>query len=229
MQDEVEKALRRLQWQGPRILAAGRTDSGVHATGQVIAFDLDWRHSSDDLRQALNACLPRDIVARQVRQVNSHFNPRRDAQARQYQYRIFSQDVRDPLRERYAWRVWPPAELGLLQQAASALTGRHDFHAFGTPPQAGGSTLRTVIQAGWQKTEEGLEFEVTADAFLYHMARRMVALQVAIGQKQTDLLTLAVYLDPLQAVSENYVQGLAPPQGLCLTAVDYPAEKLALD
>jgi tRNA pseudouridine38-40 synthase len=221
VQDEVEKSLRRLYWQGRRILAAGRTDAGVHALGQVIAFDLDWKHSPDELRQALNATLPVDIVAREVRAVSARFDPRRQAVSRCYQYRLFCQEVRDPLRERYAWRIWPPAEASLLEQAAARMVGRLDFRAFGTPPQAGGSTLRTVWRSAWNSQEAGWVYEVEADAFLYHMVRRMVAIQVAVGQGKASLADLARRLDP---GPEDYVQGLAPPQGLFLVSVAYPPE-----
>jgi tRNA pseudouridine38-40 synthase len=228
VQDEVEKALKRLQWQGAHILAAGRTDTGVHATGQVIAFDLDWRHPLEELRQALNAYLPWDIVAREVRPVNRHFDPRRHAESRHYRYHIFCEDVRNPLRERYAWRVWPAVEVDLLQQAASALTGRHDYRAFGTPPQANGSTVRAVQQASWQPEVSGLVFDVIADAFLYHMVRHMVALQTAVGHGKVDPHSLVDYLDPPSG-SQVYVQGMAPAQGLCLVNVKYPPEKIRLE
>ena len=92
---------------------------------------------------------------------------------------------------RYAWRVWPPCEVESLQAAARLLPGTHDFAAFGTPPRPGGSTIRTVFQAGWQMREEGLVwFEVTANAFLYHMVRRMVFVQVLVGQQRLSLEAL---------------------------------------
>jgi len=227
VQDEVEKALRRLHWPGKYVLAAGRTDTGVHAFGQVIAFDLDWRHPVEDLRQAINAYLPRDIVAREVRQVPAEFHPRRDALSRQYQYHLFFKDVRDPLRERYAWRVWPPVEIYTLQQAAVTLTGQHDFAGFGTPPRAGGSTVRQVIQARWYPEKDDIVFDVTADAFLYHMVRRMVFLQIEIGQGKLGMEVISQFLNRQEPeASTSYVQGLAPPNGLFLVKVSYPAERL---
>ena len=135
VQGVVEDALRKLGWQGKSILAAGRTDTGVHATGQVIAFELEWNHGSQDLQTALNALLPSDVVAREVRQVCPSFHPRYDASWRKYFYRIYCQPVRQPLLEPYAWRVWPAVELNALQEAARPLVGKHDFGAFGSPPQ----------------------------------------------------------------------------------------------
>lgn len=222
MQSVVEAALRQLGWQGKSILAAGRTDTGVHAAGQVIAFDLDWPHPPQDLQNALNAHLPADVAARGARRVPPDFHPRYDAASRRYRYHLYCDAVRDPLRERYAWRVWPPAELTALQQAASCLPGRHDFAAFGTPPQTGGSTLRTVLRAEWQADGQSMSFDVTADAFLYHMARRLVAVQVEIGQGRLDVAVMPRYLQ----AGADPVQGLAPSQGLVLAEVCYPPEAI---
>jgi tRNA pseudouridine38-40 synthase len=105
VQGVVEAALGALGWTGRTIYSAGRTDTGVHAAGQVIAFDLEWKHSTLDLRQALNANLPEDVAAREVREVPPDFHPRYGALSRRYQYRILCSDVRDPLRERYVWRA----------------------------------------------------------------------------------------------------------------------------
>lgn len=165
VQYEVEKALRQLSWQGNSLLAAGRTDTGVHACGQVIAFDLDWAHPAEDLLRALNANLPDDVAVRQVYLAAADFHPRFDAVSRKYLYRIYCQPSRHPLLERYAWRVWPPVDLDYLQAAANFLPGTRDFAAFGTPPRSGGSTIRTVYQAGWKSHEPWLEFTIRADAF----------------------------------------------------------------
>src|SRR5574338_631645 len=175
VQLEVETALRQLNWQGRTILSAGRTDTGVHAAGQVISFDLHWSHGLAALQRALNAKLPVDVAVKAVEQAAPDFHPRYNASARCYRYQILFAPHRDPLRDRYVWRIWPPCEVGALQAAARLLHGNHDFAAFGTPPRPGGSTIRTVFQAEWQPQEEGiLWFEVTANAFLYHMVRRMV-------------------------------------------------------
>lgn len=218
VQGEVEAALLRLGWHGKAILAAGRTDAGVHASGQVIAFDLVWRHSTEDLLNALNANLPADVAARQVSAAAQDFHPRYDAKARRYEYWLVCQPQRDPLRERYAWRVWPAPKLSRLQAAAKVLRGGHDFAAFGSPPKKDGNTVRKVLSAKWRKVgEDEFVFSVTANAFLYHMVRRMVGLQVKIGQGDADASKIEQALTgPLDKVRE-----LAPPQGLCLVAVEY--------
>ena len=123
--------------------------------------------------------------------------------------------MRDPLRERYAWRVWPP--VADLRSLADLWPGTHDFAAFGSPPRAGGSTVRTVHAAGWKKTADEWTFEVRADAFLYRMVRRLVFVQVAIGQGRLTAEEAAHAL----AERTRLPAGLAPPNGLTLVEVRY--------
>lgn len=221
VQGVLEDALRNIGWQGRSLLSAGRTDTGVHASGQVIAFDLEWAHSPQALLAALNANLPPDVAVRAVEPAAADFHPRYDALARRYRYRLFCQPQRDPLRERYAWRVWPAVDIALMQQAAAELVGAHDFGAFGTPPRAAGATIRNVLHAGWDQAQldpQDLVFEITANAFLYHMVRRLVGFQVRIGQKAEPLQALHTYLELGRLGS---VTGMAPPQGLTLVEVIY--------
>ena len=222
VQAVVETALRQLGWQGKTILASGRTDTGVHALGQVIAFDLDWAHPPEALRSAINAHLPADVAVQTVAQAADDFHPRYAAQARRYRYRLFCQPVRHPLRERYAWRVWPPVEFDRLQEAAVHLHGTHDFAAFGTPPRDGGSSVRTVTRADWEAVSpDELTFEIIANAFLFRMVRRLTGFQVAIGQ---GLIEPQAIRECLESGTKALVQNLAPPQGLTLVEVIYRAD-----
>ncbi len=238
VQGVVEDALRKLNWQGKTILAAGRTDTGVHATGQVIAFELDWKHGPPDLQTALNSHLPADVVASEVKQVCQSFHPRYDASWRKYLYRIYCQSVRNPLLEPYAWRVWPAVDINILQAAARPLIGTHDYGAFGTPPQTGGNTVRAVLQADWMPEAPYLVFEIAAQAFLYHMVRRVVFMQVMIAQGKLPVEELHQALETGADVNSRgeqgqspasfMVHGLAPAQGLILAEVYYPPETFRL-
>jgi tRNA pseudouridine38-40 synthase len=221
VQAVAEAALKELGWRGRAILAAGRTDTGVHASGQVIAFDLDWAHTPADLRRAMNAHLPPDVAVRAVSPARKDFHPRYEAIGRRYRYRLFCDEIRDPLRERYAWRVWPEVRQADLQRAAAGLTGTRDFGAFGSPPHPGRSTVRTVKQAAWFQDGADLFFEVEANAFLYHMVRRMVSLQVEMAQGRFEGKQVA---DFFSGQPEITVQGLAPSCGLTLVEVVYPAD-----
>lgn len=215
VQNELENALRKMNWNGKSVLMAGRTDSGVHASGQVVAFDLDWKHSIDDLGNALNASLPLDMAVSQVHQTADDFHPRFDANWRRYRYRLFCQQERNPLRERYAWRVWP--SVNDLHALAEIWTGAHDFSAFGTPPKPGNSTERTVLEANWQLIGDEWQFEIKANAFLYHMVRKIVHAQVLVGQGRINIEDLTRALDQ----QSKLPPGLAPAHGLALVEVGY--------
>ncbi|MCD4673658.1 MAG: tRNA pseudouridine(38-40) synthase TruA [Anaerolineaceae bacterium] len=222
VQREIEAALRCLNWQGESILASGRTDTGVHASGQVIAFDLNWKHSVEALERALNANLPDEIAVSKVKETSADFHPRFDARFRTYEYTIYSVPYRNPLRDRYAWHVWPSVNLVLLNKAAALLPGTHDFVVMGTPPpRKGGSTQRTIYQAEWHNLQaSGMRFEITANAFLYHMVRRLVFLTVMVAAGKISLESLS---EGLQAVRPQ-IPGLAPPQGLVLKKVRFKDE-----
>lgn len=217
VQGEFEKALTRLGWVGKATQFAGRTDCGVHAAGQSVAFDLQWNHSTDELVRAVNANLPVDVAAQLAREVAPDFHPRFDARGRTYRYQIACAPQRNPLRDRFAWQVWPELDLQLLRQAGQRLLGVHDFSAFGSALRRGGRTEREVFSATWQLQPGGLLFEVSANAFLYHMVRRMVYLQVQVGRQRLELdcLTLAV------EAAQPQPPGLAPAHGLSLYEVCY--------
>ncbi|NTU75454.1 MAG: tRNA pseudouridine(38-40) synthase TruA [Anaerolineaceae bacterium] len=221
VQAEVETALRQLGWQGQTILCAGRTDTGVHASGQVIAFDLEWSHSTEELGRALNAHLPKDVAAKAVMQAAPGFHPRFDARARCYRYRLYCQPGRDPLRDRYAWRVWPAVDGEQLHRAAALITGTHDYAAFGTAMKPGGSTIRSIFAASWQfEAPDTWVFEIQANAFLYRMVRRLVWVQVIAAQGRISLEELQAGIENAQPQSP----GLAASQGLTLVWVRYSPE-----
>ena len=224
VQGELEKALCQVGWTGRSVLMSGRTDTGVHATGQVAAFDLDWSHSDDELVRALNAVLPADIAVHKARIIHPKFHPRFDALSRCYRYRLFCQPLRDPIRERFVWRVWPMVSGDMLGESAKLFLGAHDFSAFGSPTTPRGGTMRTVMKAKWSQTEEDeWHFEVRADAFLYRMVRRLVFVQVAVAQGKVSAGTVARSLvGQAPAGNDRLPGGLAPAHGLTLVEVAYP-------
>ncbi len=221
VQGVVQAALRKLNWTDKSVVFAGRTDAGVHASGQVVAFDLEWNHGPEKLQNALNALLPKDTAVTAVRVSSPEFHPRFDALSRSYRYRIYCQPERDPLRDRFAWRVWPPPAMSELEAVAKAFIGIYNFASFGRPTRPGGSPIRKLIQADWQQVDDEFHFEVTANAFLYHMVRRLTFVQVAVGQGNLSLAEVQRHIEQPQ---DPPIQGLAPPQGLALIRVDYPSE-----
>jgi tRNA pseudouridine38-40 synthase len=221
VQGELEEALCKLGWTAHSVLLAGRTDTGVHATGQVAAFDLDWAHSDEEFVRALNALLPADLVVHGAQRVDAKFHARFDAVSRSYRYRLFCQPLRDPLLERFAWRVWPAIDGKVLPETAAVFLGAHDFSAFGSPTGPKGGTERTVMKAGWSQTGPGeWHFEIQADAFLYRMVRRLVFVQVAAAQGKVAPEMIAHALAN-KAQAKQLPAGLAPAHGLTLVEVAY--------
>lgn len=225
VQGELEKALQKLGWTGRSVILAGRTDTGVHAMGQVASVDLYWSHAESDLLKALNAELPADMAVHRVRLVHAKFHPRFDASSRCYRYRLFCQPLRDPLRERFAWRVWPAISSEALANTATLFIGTHDFSAFGSPTTPRGTTVRSVMKAQWMQAEKDeWYFEVQADAFLYRMVRRLVFVQVAVAQGKLSAELVARSLAkqaPAGTRNEKFPSGLAPAHGLTLVEVAY--------
>lgn len=225
VQGELEATLNRLFREPVTVWAAGRTDTGVHATGQVIAFDADWKHDTATLLTAINANLPDDIALQSI-QAQPDFHPRFDALSRTYRYQVLMTETRQPLLVQRTWQLHQPLDETAMQQAAALLVGEHDFAAFGNPPQ-GNNTVRHIMRSGWQiqpapAQQHGQLFvyEVEATAFLQHMVRRLVGMQVAVGRgliTQTDFNAIFDSRDLARS------QWLAPPQGLSLTAVRYPS------
>ena len=217
VQKVLESTLSEMGWRDKTILFAGRTDTGVHASGQVAVFDLEWNHSIEKLKTALNAKLPEDVAVSEVELANADFHPRYDAVSRIYRYTIYHQPDPNPLVDHYAWRIWPGLDGEKLSEAASHLLGSHDFSAFGRPMKPGSSTVRTVMKSEWFPTENGWEYQIEANAFLYHMVRRSVYLLVQVARGKLSPERLIEGINNQAAMKP----GLAPARGLNLWQVNY--------
>ena len=223
IQRAVEDAIACVTGSESSIIAAGRTDTGVHAMGQVIAFDADWKHAECELLRAINAHLPADIALQSIWRQDG-FHPRFDALWRQYAYRIMTPPVRNPLIPPQVWQlVGQTLDLTRMQQAAEMCLGEMDFAAFGTPPQADSSnTVREIYVSEWQRvpSEYGdvFTYRVRGTAFLYHMVRRMVGTMVQVG---TGRITVEEFKAILRSRDIERAKLLAPPEGLVLEAVRY--------
>lgn len=219
VQGEIERAIERVTGAPAPVLGAGRTDAGVHASGQVVAFDSTWPHSPEALRAALNVELAEDVAVREAMECRADFHPRYDALSRTYEYRIIQCDVRRPLSRLTAWRVWRELDEARMARAAAALAGEHDFAAFGSAPSGSGdSTVRRVIRADVARQGEQFVFAIEANAFLFRMVRRIAATLVRAGAGELsadDVSELLTGRDP------DRVKGAAPACGLCLVKVDY--------
>ncbi len=225
IQGEIESAIGRVTQQQVTVSGAGRTDSGVHATGQVIAFDVAWNHTPDDLWRAINAHLPDDIALQRLDVAHADFHPRYDAHSRVYEYTLYVAPVRQPLLNNTAWHVPSSRSLdvNVMQQAAASLIGVHDFATFGQPPQ-GESTLREVFRSelavspGVEPGHQLIRYTIEANAFLYRMVRRIVGALVRLGSAQ---ISLAEFDAARRAADGSWPNQTAPARGLCLIEVTY--------
>jgi tRNA pseudouridine38-40 synthase len=217
VQAALEAALAQVTRERITVLAAGRTDTGVHAAGQVIAFDTGWRHGLGDLRRALNAVLPADIAVQEVDESAPGFHPRYDARSRRYRYALHNASARCPLARRYSLHVATPLDVAAMQRAVQFLVGEHDFATFGRPPQ-GEVTVRRVLMAEWGGELPGLTFDIEANAFLYHMVRSIVGTLLQVGRGDMDQEEFVVVL---ASCDRSRAGPTAPPHGLCLTEVKY--------
>ena len=219
VQGEIEKSLEQVAQTVIRIDGAGRTDAGVHATGQVVAFNSNWRHSLEDLHRALNATLPHDIVVSKLTITDSAFHPRFGATSRSYEYKIINQPWPSVLQRRYAYHVKKLLNVDAMNQASRYLLGQQDFASFGKPPQ-GVSTVRNIAQAEWRVADSNyLVFNITANAFLYRMVRTIAGTLVEVGLEHLlpdDVKQIIEARDLTQSAPP------APAHGLCLVNVAYP-------
>lgn len=211
IQATLEAALRQLSGRRVTAIAAGRTDAGVHAWGQVVHARLRTRLSPGTLRQALNAILPPDIVIRHAHYVPGTFHARYDAARKWYRYRIL-ESADKPLFDRwYVHRVPQRLHLSIMQRAAQAWVGRHDFRAFHSNGRPVDSTRRTVHRLRISRQGREVRIDVEADGFLYHMVRRMVGMLLEIGRGRRPAIAPTAPAKGLCLMRVSYAKGARPP------------------
>ena len=217
VQGVLEAALYQVSQQPVRVVGAGRTDTGVHAQGQVIGFRVTWRHPLSDLQRAFNAVLPADVVVPTLTEAAQDWHPRFSARRRSYRYTVLNRTLRSPLDRRYAHLVPEPLNLEALQTAAEALLGQHDFASFGQPTQ-GDSTVRVIYETRWQRTGAWVTFDVIGNAFLRGMVRNLVGTLLQVGTGRWPVERVA---EILTGRNRALAAAPAPACGLCLINVEY--------
>ena len=220
VQGELEKALNRLIGEAVRVHLAGRTDAGVHATGQVAAFcyGRSPRRGGGlpELQQRLNAALPPDLAVRSLRAVGPGFDPRREARWRVYRYRILMNGARHPLERYRTLEIDEDLDVVAMQAAAERLLGERDFAALGA--DARGRTVRHLAELRVVRRGDRLEIVVTANAFLRRMVRSIVALLLEVGRGRMP----SEAVDRVLETGARALHGrAAPPRGLTLERVIY--------
>jgi tRNA pseudouridine38-40 synthase len=227
IQEVLEEALARSLGERVRVTAAGRTDTGVHASGQVVSFTTRGCLAPPELLRAVNAHLPDDVLVHGAAGVPPDLDARRSALRRHYRYLIWSQRLPSLFWRRWAWHLTDRPDVAAMQAAADHLVGTHDFASFlghRSQEPAGRTTVRTVERAGWWQDGDLIGFEITANAFLRHMVRGIVGTLIEVGRGKLDPAQLETILE---AGDRRQAGPNAPPHGLILTGVDYP-ERFAI-
>jgi len=217
VQGELERMLSRLCSDVPvTVVGAGRTDSGVHAAGQVAHADIASRYSDDDLLYTLRRMSPTDLAVYDLRTVPDDFHARYSARRRSYRYRILLRP--DPFLVRYGWDLHTLPDITMLREAAQLLLGTHDFTALSKHNPDTPNPVCTIYRAEWTEEEHGLDFHVTADRFLYGMVRLLVGIQYDVGRGARSLQEIP----ELIASKDRARQSMAvPAKGLSLVEVEY--------
>lgn len=215
---ELERALSKLFASAVKVTSAGRTDTGVHATGQVISFKTDAPFPFERLALAANTELPADLAIRDIAIAPEDFSARFSAIERVYVYVILNRRERSPLFGRYAHHVWLPVGIEQMKAAAAHLIGEHDFRSFcGMLPESG-PTIRTLNGIDVRREGDLMRLEIRADGFLHRMARNIVGTLIECGTGRRDPATIPEIL----RASDRAAAGLtAPAHGLYLAGVRY--------
>ncbi len=222
VQGELQAAVRRITGLDVTVTGAGRTDRGVHATGQVAAVVVPAKWTPADFQKAMNAVLPHDVWIRETTQVPASFHPRMHAESRTYRYKVgVTRACQSPFHRPWCWCLNRELDTAILQQCADLLPGTHSFKSFRKAGQEARGDRSVVYSAQWDPWEElGYVFEISAKRYLHHMVRYLVGTMVAVARGSRDFSEMESMLenpDSLLITSPP-----APPQGLCLAEVCYP-------
>ena len=223
VQNVLEERLEKIFGDKIELAAAGRTDAGVHAFGQVVNFFTDGRIDLEKIPIAASCVLPSDIVVREAREVDKNFSALHSAKSKIYLYRILRGNASNPFVNRFAWHIFRPLDVETMREALKILIGTHDYSSF---KAAGGAPnmnpVRTIYAAELFKENffggDCLTIKIHASGFLYHMARNIVALTVEVGRNR---ITLDDFQRIFHARDRSLVPATAPACGLCLQEVFY--------
>jgi tRNA pseudouridine38-40 synthase len=227
VQQAVEEAISTVTQSKAETIVAGRTDAGVHATGQVIHVDIPESIALDDLAYKLNRILDEDIRINQIQIAPPAFHARFSALRRYYEYRLLDENKVIPPLARFNTEPWyRPLDLDLMNEASALLLGTHDYAAF-CKFREGATTIRTLESYSWRRDSDGfLIADVVADAFCYSMVRNLVGAIVCVADGRKDVSWISTLLENRERVSDSLVFS---GRGLTLYKVDYPSDAELLE
>ena len=219
IQRELETAIQELTGERIRLMTASRTDAGVHAKGQVVSFRTGSTHSLETFVQGLNYYLPKDIAVKAAHRTEDSFNVRRQAVSRDYNYYILNSSTRSPLRDRFCCLVPGQMDIGLMNRAAQALIGEHDFASFVNNNEAAAkSTVRRMLRAEMRREGDLVTFNMVANSFLMHQVRNTIGTLLRVGRGK---MSVEEFCSILEAKQPGLAWPTAPARGLCLMQVNY--------
>jgi tRNA pseudouridine38-40 synthase len=222
VQRAIEAAWREITQELVRVTAAGRTDAGVHALGQVVAVATESRLSASDLQRGLNAVLPEDVAIVTLEEAGAGFHATYDALGKTYRYQIHNGRVPAIFDRRYTWHYPQPLDAEAMDAAAQALVGKHDFSSFESIGSERPTSVRTItalsVGRGSGDLADRVTIEVAGDGFLYNMVRAIVGTLVEVGRGARDVTWPT---EVLAACDRTRAGQTAPPQGLFLVRVEY--------
>lgn len=221
IQTSLEKAISQVADHPVTVNAAGRTDAGVHALNQVVHFDTDARRINRSWLLGINSNLPHDIAVNWVQPVSDEFHARFSAQQRRYRYLLLNRMSRSAIQHRRMWWFYKPLDLEKMQQAAGLLLGQHDFSALRARECQAKSPIKTLDIIDISRRDDCISVDVVARSFLHHMVRNIMGILTTVGEgkRPVDWVT-----EVLASKDRDQAGVTAPPQGLYLTDVRYPAE-----
>jgi tRNA pseudouridine38-40 synthase len=218
IQETLETSLGTITGEKIKLLGSGRTDSGVHALGQVASFRTETSLSPSELQKGLNSILPKDIVITAAEEAEPAFHAQLSAKSKTYIYKILNRPFPSAILRDRAWFVPHPLNARLMDEAASALIGEHDFRAFAQSEAAVKSTVRTVLGAGITKRKDMMELSIEADGFMKRMVRLIVGTLVQVGKEK---ITPQQFRAILESGEKTKFVHAAPARGLYLKEVKY--------
>ena len=219
IQGILEEKLGLLTGQPVQLFGSGRTDSGVHALGQVAHFRTQSRMDIRTIQRALNSLLPPDIVIQKVEDVDQAFHARKQSKSKIYEYRILNRNLRSAFHRGYVWHIPQKLNLSEMKKATEGLIGEHDFAAFRTVGSPARTTVRRVTRAEWKRGRDGLiRFEIEANGFLKQMVRSIIGTLVEIGKGRMNTTEFGKILE---SKDRRKAGPTAPAHGLFLKEVKY--------
>ncbi|MBW3554145.1 MAG: tRNA pseudouridine(38-40) synthase TruA [Gemmatimonadetes bacterium] len=224
VQGEVDGVLSRLADRPVTSIAAGRTDAGVHATGQVVGVDMPSKWTAEALLKSLNALLPGDVWAADAVSVPPAFHARYDAVGRGYVYRVgTTRAAESPFRRRWCWAVHDPVDVAVLHEAVRGLAGEHSFERYAKAGQPERGYVCTVHHARWVERPRGVELRIVANRFLHHMVRYLVGTMIDAARGRRPAADVERLLEHEHGLETSPP---APPEGLFLARVYYDNDEL---